>query len=220
MSDRTEYVYLIGGPEIPLVKIGRSTDVMGRLAAIQRMSPVKLTVLWQTEGGADLETSLHRWFRGWRSHGEWFEFPNGDAPERVKSAIPEIAREAQDAQRMLEERRARRRAERTARKVRKVWTAPTHPNAQERRVGRKVTGHSVGDVVRIVSERWRYSRTGVIRSVSLGSEYQFALEENDGRRHLYLGMFTEAQIVPQEAVDERPRVAPCRGVGCMCGSVV
>jgi hypothetical protein len=63
------------------------------------MSPVRLTLLWQTLGGAELETALHRWFESRRSHGEWFEFPDGDAIEQVVRALPEIAAEMQQAQR-------------------------------------------------------------------------------------------------------------------------
>jgi hypothetical protein len=97
----TEYVYLIGSEASTLVKIGRSTDVPRRLADIQRMSPAKLAVLWQTEGGAGLETSLHRHFRAQRSHGEWFDFPAHDAAEQVVHAIAEIAVKAKRLADML-----------------------------------------------------------------------------------------------------------------------
>lgn len=105
--DQTEFVYLIGSEDSTLVKIGRTTNVPVRLAAIQRMSPVKLTVLWQTEGGAELESALHRHFKDQRSHGEWFEFPDGDAQDQVMRAIAEMAAKMRRAQ-----------------KVRKVWKAP------------------------------------------------------------------------------------------------
>jgi hypothetical protein len=93
MTDATEYVYLIGSEGSPIVKIGRSVDVPGRLSAIQYMSPLKLSVLWQTEGGSELEAALHRHFKACRSHGEWFRFPNHDAPEQVVRAIAKIARQ-------------------------------------------------------------------------------------------------------------------------------
>lgn len=115
MTDATEHVYLIGSEGSPIVKIGRSIDVPGRLAAIQYMSPLKLTVLWQTKGGAELEAALHRWFKAQRSHGEWFNFPDGDAPAQVVQAIADMA---------AEKRRAKK-----ARKVRKVWKAPKVPKA-------------------------------------------------------------------------------------------
>jgi Meiotically Up-regulated Gene 113 (MUG113) protein len=84
----TEYVYLIGSESSPLVKIGRTTDLLRRLADIQNMSPVKLTVLWRTEGSAGLETALHRHFKAQRVHGEWFDFPDRDALEQVVRALP------------------------------------------------------------------------------------------------------------------------------------
>ena len=115
--EQTEYVYLIGSEASTLVKIGRTIDVPGRLAAIQRMSPAKLAVLWQAEGGAELETTLHRWFKDRRSHGEWFDFPGRDAREQVMRAIAETAAEAQ-------RQRARRLAAKRARKARGVWRMP------------------------------------------------------------------------------------------------
>lgn len=82
-----EYVYLIGCVENSLIKIGRSIDVPARLALIQRMSPVRLYVLWQAEGGVELESLLHRAFAGCRSHGEWFDFTGCDNPVQVVANI-------------------------------------------------------------------------------------------------------------------------------------
>lgn len=73
-TDRAELVYVLGTPGSNTVKIGRTTNVDQRLAAIQRMSPVPLLILWTHPGGAELETNLHRHFRTLRSHGEWFTF--------------------------------------------------------------------------------------------------------------------------------------------------
>lgn len=183
MSDQaTEFVYLIGSEESVFVKIGRSVDVQTRLAAIQRMSPAKLTVLWRTEGGAELETALHRRFKAQRSHGEWFEFPDRDAPEQVVQAIAEMAAEAQKPQTT------------------------------------SLAGHSVGDVVLITRDGWRYSKTGVIRAI-WGGELPFIVEENDGRRHRFLVWCTKEEIARQDAVAERPRGARCDGIDCMCSSV-
>lgn len=82
-----EYVYLIGCAESSLVKIGRSEDVSRRLAEIQRMSPVPLTVLWSHPGGPELETRLHRCFGHLRSHGEWFHFGEEDPIACVQKAV-------------------------------------------------------------------------------------------------------------------------------------
>lgn len=69
-----EVVYVLGTPGSNTVKIGRTTNLAKRVADIQRMSPVPLAVLWQTPGGHELETALHRHFACLRSHGEWFAF--------------------------------------------------------------------------------------------------------------------------------------------------
>lgn len=83
-----EVVYVIGAPDDTTVKIGRTIDPPGRLATIQRMSPVPLKILWTTPGGYELETRLHRHFSAVRSHGEWFTF--GRPPtDIVRRAVEE-----------------------------------------------------------------------------------------------------------------------------------
>lgn len=82
-----EHVYLIGCNESSLVKIGRSIDLHGRLAEIQRMSPVPLSILWSTPGGWELESRLHQVFRSRRSHGEWFDFNGDDPVHAVRRAV-------------------------------------------------------------------------------------------------------------------------------------
>lgn len=86
-SGRIEYVYLIGSEASPLVKIGRTIHVAKRLAQIQNKSPVRLSVLWQVEGDAELEFGLHRLFKPYRCHGEWFDFPDCDPVAVVKEAV-------------------------------------------------------------------------------------------------------------------------------------
>lgn len=98
-SEQIECIYLIGNETNTLVKVGRSVDVQGRLASLQAGSPVPLMLLWQTLGGAELETALHRWFHARRAHGEWFDFPAGDAVACVVQALPEVAAEMQRVQR-------------------------------------------------------------------------------------------------------------------------
>jgi hypothetical protein len=82
-----EFVYVIGSEGSTLVKIGRSTDVKKRLAAIQCMSPAPLAVLWQVEGDPELETAPHRLFKNYRAHGEWFDFEGHDPVQVVSDAI-------------------------------------------------------------------------------------------------------------------------------------
>jgi len=71
---RAEVVYVIGTPGSNTVKIGRTTNLIRRLADIQGMSPAPLAVLWTHPGGSELEANLHRHFKALRSHGEWFTF--------------------------------------------------------------------------------------------------------------------------------------------------
>lgn len=80
-----EYVYVIGSPDSPLSKIGYSDDVDARLRQIRTMSPVLLHVLWKTPGSQRLERALHRHFRSFRQHGEWFRLP--DPVTAVKKAL-------------------------------------------------------------------------------------------------------------------------------------
>jgi hypothetical protein len=82
-----EHVYVIGSPGSSIVKIGRTTNLANRLAAIQRMSPVPLKVLWTHPGGNELESNLHRYFASRRSHGEWFDFRAGDPVGSVRTAV-------------------------------------------------------------------------------------------------------------------------------------
>jgi hypothetical protein len=80
-------VYVLGCAENHRVKIGRTVNLDGRLADIQRMSPVRLNLLWHTPGGADVETLLHRQFSFLRSHGEWFDFDGVDPIAAIRSVL-------------------------------------------------------------------------------------------------------------------------------------
>jgi hypothetical protein len=83
----TEVVYVVGSPKVRPVKIGRSTDVMHRLAAMQAASPVPLHLLWVVAGGSELESALHSHFRRERLHGEWFDLGRADAVDAVIEAL-------------------------------------------------------------------------------------------------------------------------------------
>jgi len=95
---RTEWVYVIGAPGSPIVKIGHSADLSQRLRVIQTGSHVKVAILWQDSGGRALERALHREFRQLRQHGEWFDFGDADpvatvrdVTERLKAAgLPQV----------------------------------------------------------------------------------------------------------------------------------
>lgn len=108
----TEVVYVIGNCDSPRAKIGRSKSVGIRLGTIQRMSPVPLSILWQTEGGSELESALHRRFGSQRVHGEWFDFGNKDPAVEVAAAVDDIRAELAQAASAAEERERRRRERR------------------------------------------------------------------------------------------------------------
>ncbi|WP_083472556.1 GIY-YIG nuclease family protein [Kibdelosporangium phytohabitans] len=49
------------------------------MIAIQPDCPFRLQVLWRyPDGGVDLETALHREFKHYRLHHEWFDFGDED----------------------------------------------------------------------------------------------------------------------------------------------
>jgi hypothetical protein len=79
-------VYAIGTIDGATIKIGTTTNLPKRFAAIQAMSPQQLVVHWHTLGGGDLERHLHTVFKARRQHGEWFDFRDEDALRLVPAA--------------------------------------------------------------------------------------------------------------------------------------
>lgn len=80
------WVYLIGSPDVRMVKIGMSADPKVRLEDMQTGSPVRLHLLWQTPGGRALEAALHAYFAAYRTHGEWFDFGDENPAALVATA--------------------------------------------------------------------------------------------------------------------------------------
>lgn len=80
-------LYVIGQPGTAIVKIGRTTNVGSRLRSIQTGSPVPLAVLWWHVGGDELEKPLHRKFKEYRLHGEWFDFGVEEPDILVEMAV-------------------------------------------------------------------------------------------------------------------------------------
>jgi hypothetical protein len=78
-----QVVYAIGTTSGATIKIGTTTNLPRRFAAIQAMSPQPLVIHWHTRGGADLEHHLHGVFRERRQHGEWFDFSGDDDVVRL-----------------------------------------------------------------------------------------------------------------------------------------
>ncbi|MEU8926596.1 GIY-YIG nuclease family protein [Kitasatospora sp. NPDC048545] len=67
--------------------MGRSTDPVSRLAALQAGSPVKLRLAASFPGGPRLERHLHKEFDSYRIHGEWFDFGDQDPVAEVAAAV-------------------------------------------------------------------------------------------------------------------------------------
>lgn len=84
---RREYVYLMGSPDSPIVKIGRSNNTKRRLAQVQESVDLPLQVMWQHPGGKEMEHGLHQHFAEYRRHGEWFELGFAEAPGLVSAAV-------------------------------------------------------------------------------------------------------------------------------------
>lgn len=82
----SKVVYALGSTGSNTVKIGTTGNLPKRVAEIQRMSPVPLGILWTHPGGHEVESYLHRHFKAFRSHGEWFTF-EGDPLELLRAAI-------------------------------------------------------------------------------------------------------------------------------------
>jgi hypothetical protein len=66
-------VYFIEAPATGLVKIGKTTDLQKRFAALSTQSPTPLRLLKAIPGYSSEERALHKRFREHRRHGEWFE---------------------------------------------------------------------------------------------------------------------------------------------------
>lgn len=70
----TRSVYFIRALQGGLIKIGVAANVTSRLAEIQRMCPIPLTIVATIAGLGQMgETALHHRFAAARRHGEWFE---------------------------------------------------------------------------------------------------------------------------------------------------
>lgn len=79
--------YLMAEPGSELVKIGASYNLAQRLRTLRWQAQKQLVILWDHEGGFELERALHRVFADRNVTGEWFSFPDGDMIGRVTEAI-------------------------------------------------------------------------------------------------------------------------------------
>lgn len=67
-------VYIIASETNDLVKIGYTSDSIGRLKALQSGSASKLRIIRLVPGGKRVEGDFHKEFAERRAHGEWFHF--------------------------------------------------------------------------------------------------------------------------------------------------
>lgn len=77
LPDGAAYVYLVEAAG--RYKIGSAVDVAKRVASIQAMCPVPVTVVAAAARDRTYERTLHREFAAQRLHGEWFAL----TPEQV-----------------------------------------------------------------------------------------------------------------------------------------
>jgi hypothetical protein len=65
-------VYFLSADSIPMLKIGKTTAMESRFAAIQACSPATLTLTGVIRGADFVEKWFHRACGQDRAHGEWF----------------------------------------------------------------------------------------------------------------------------------------------------
>jgi len=66
------WVYFVGNRDLGIVKIGYTTKLKNRMAALRTGSPVPIKLFALIFADASLETRLHEHFEASRKHGEWF----------------------------------------------------------------------------------------------------------------------------------------------------
>lgn len=66
------YFLKVAGTEY--VKIGRTKNMFHRFRGLQSASPFTLEIIREIDGGAHIETALHKAFASYRIRGEWFTF--------------------------------------------------------------------------------------------------------------------------------------------------
>lgn len=81
------WVYVIGVPDSPIVKIGFSTDPQQRLRGLQTASPEKLALRWRTPGDQQLEGRIQEHFKPLRKSGEWFDFGDLDPVAAIRDFL-------------------------------------------------------------------------------------------------------------------------------------
>ena len=75
LSNREGFLYIIKADEY--VKIGIADDIKNRLKQIQGTCPIKLEIInfWKIRNYTYFENLLHKHYKQYRVHGEWFQLP-------------------------------------------------------------------------------------------------------------------------------------------------
>ena len=82
---RTGWVYLLWAEGTQRFKIGFTARDVGRRAAeIDGMSAFPVRIQGRIEGTPSTEKRLHRYFRRFRSHGDWFALPEPAAWDALR----------------------------------------------------------------------------------------------------------------------------------------
>jgi len=83
-------IYFIGNREIKKVKIGYAKNIIRRLKSISAHSPVEVEILGFMKGDVNGEHAIHRHFKEFRLHKEWFELssPIEKFIENIDNARP------------------------------------------------------------------------------------------------------------------------------------
>lgn len=69
---RRGFVYAFLAEAVARIKFGFSTDVAGRLLALQTAAPCRLRLLGSVPASANVERWIHRYLRPFRANGEWY----------------------------------------------------------------------------------------------------------------------------------------------------
>src|ERR1035437_6515754 len=80
-------IYFISAARSQMVKIGKTTNVSNRLCNLRTFSPEPLVLLGLMAGGIEEERALHKRFKPFRKHGEWFDI-KGEVAQFLKELPP------------------------------------------------------------------------------------------------------------------------------------
>jgi len=73
-----DWVYLARMTGTGSYKIGKAADPYKRIRAIQTPSPLEQVIVKQVVNASEVEKTLHKKYKDYRTHGEWFELEDID----------------------------------------------------------------------------------------------------------------------------------------------